>query len=305
MTKTAALANTLYISGLDRSGSTLLGALLAPHPAICYLGEAHNFRRHIDEGRPCSCGALIPECPFWRRVIERLGDDADGLSPLQRADHWGRAAKLAVLGGRAGLGALSLAAPVVPPLRAQLDAWRDHARLHQVAAELTGAQVVCDGSKRDLPARLFALHAPERTYVVHLVRDGRGTINSWLKHVDLTVAQAARQWVRSNVYTLCALAGLRRDRVLRVRYEDLCAAPEEILGRITRFAGLADFEDVPEVSADQLHFIGGSPGFRARRDRRITLDEAWRRWTPAQLRDFERIAGPLNRYFGYPRTPQS
>jgi hypothetical protein len=69
-----ALFRNVFVVGAPYSGSTLLGRLLAGHSRIACAGELGLLGQAIANRRPCSCGRLVPDCPFWRRLLPSLPD---------------------------------------------------------------------------------------------------------------------------------------------------------------------------------------------------------------------------------------
>lgn len=76
--------SVLFIAGLTHSGTTLLDILLGRSATLVGLGEIVPLLRSEkaklqEEDRRCSCGQVIPDCPFWSRVaLEQrlLGDSS-------------------------------------------------------------------------------------------------------------------------------------------------------------------------------------------------------------------------------------
>lgn len=64
--------NLIYIVSNGRSGSTLLDLLLGAHPEAMTVGEIQILPWEFKLGglQPCSCGLQVPECPFWKDVVE-------------------------------------------------------------------------------------------------------------------------------------------------------------------------------------------------------------------------------------------
>src|ERR1041384_6184892 len=64
-----------YISGVARSGSTVLDSVLGNHPLIQSVGE---LARLVSDGWInnfyCSCGKPSQECPFWVAVHQTWRD---------------------------------------------------------------------------------------------------------------------------------------------------------------------------------------------------------------------------------------
>src|SRR5258706_373975 len=62
----------VFVMGAPYSGSTLLGRLLDSHSRIACGGELGLLGQAIANRRPCSCGRLVTECPFWQRLLSSL-----------------------------------------------------------------------------------------------------------------------------------------------------------------------------------------------------------------------------------------
>lgn len=73
---------------------------------------------------------------------------------------------------------------------------------------------------------------------VHLVRDGVDVVYSWSKLNRGDIKRAARRW-KNAVTTARAFAKRHPDRILEVRYESLCRAPEKTLREVCQFIDLS------------------------------------------------------------------
>ena len=68
-------SHVVYIVGWGRSGSTLLTAILGELDGAFAAGELRMlWGRGAIGRRLCGCGRVIPECPIWSQVLERLDD---------------------------------------------------------------------------------------------------------------------------------------------------------------------------------------------------------------------------------------
>ncbi len=65
-----------FVVAPARGGSTLLGRLLNAHPSVAGVGEMMRMRAALARGLPCSCGAAVRACPFWRRYLPWLEERA-------------------------------------------------------------------------------------------------------------------------------------------------------------------------------------------------------------------------------------
>lgn len=299
----AALA---YITSPSFSGSTLLTFLLGAHPKVATIGELKGQALGNLAEYACSCGALILECPFWRRVGEAFARRGEAFDPAEFRTHfrrrghpWSDRLLRARVRGPLLETVRSAALGLSPATRRFHRATIDRNRLFvDVLMELEQASLFADGSKD--PVRLKFLHDAGHwdLFVIHLVRDGRGTANSYRKHYGMTVAEASWEWRKT--HEECARLARRfpGERWMRVMYEDLCRRPRETLDEVFRFLGLDPREATRDYRAVEQHIIGNAMRLGASSE--ITLDEKWRAaLTPGDLRTFEDIGGAMNRRFGY------
>jgi hypothetical protein len=67
--------NLLFVLGLGRSGSTLLGRLLDNHPDVAGVGELLRLDQVVDNAdSKCSCGVLASECGVLTRQYVGIPD---------------------------------------------------------------------------------------------------------------------------------------------------------------------------------------------------------------------------------------
>ena len=238
----------LYIMGRGHSGSTILDILLGSSARVESVGELISGLSR-SEREVCSCGAPMPACPFWREVRRRA--EAEGVD-------WDEACRAS--------GAQRRAANLL------WHAWRtprndpDAGRLARITGVLeraitatAGKPHLLDSSKTPARALFLLRHLPEAR-VIHLVRDPRSVMQSYLWRLEpgnagFRFAGRERAWGRvlplvlaSGIWTvgnlMCELIGQRHpDRVVRVRYEDLRARPAAVLAEIGRAFAL-DVDDV-------------------------------------------------------------
>jgi hypothetical protein len=216
MTHTEAPVKVLKITGLGRSGSTILDVVLGNHPDIESVGEASNLIRNgwisreslrgIDPSKLrvpiCTCGKRLdvlyvdtPDeaCPFWASVRREWLERADGES-IESYPRLQNDFELKRRWSRYGLDPLPR---LLYERRRPSAPLRSYARLTRTFFEsiraVSGKPVIVDSSKS--PARALALGMVPGIdlYVVHLVRDGRGVVTSLRKTFKKDV-QAGIMW---------------------------------------------------------------------------------------------------------------
>lgn len=187
--------------------------------------------------------------------------------------------------------------------------------------ETTGKRVFVDTDKQPIRIRLLRGLSELDLRVIHLVRDVRGSVASfidkpyrgvWPKWTvrSLDVAEGAIWWRFVNMNCDRALRGLPAERWLRLHYEELSSDPQGTLDRISDFVGV-ERAAMPLNFYDPPHHILGNP-MRLNRSSKagiVRQDDSWK--SSLQDRDLEiiaRIAGRTSHYFGYtwpPGTHQS
>ena len=181
-------------------------------------------------------------------------------------------------------------------------AWRAILELNRhlvaVIKQLEGAPVFLDGSKDPIRLGFLLAGGGGDIKVIHLVRDGRGTANSYMGHYGVPLREAAREWRRTQAECERLNARLRPGALLRMDYDALCADPDAVLKRAFEFIGIGpDLATRDFLSVE--HHVLGNP-MRLRSSSEIVRDDRWKTALSAEdLRVFESIAGDLNRRYGY------
>jgi hypothetical protein len=305
----------LAIVGAGRSGTTVLASILDEVPGFASAGELRwLWRRGVMERRPCACGLPPEECPVWAPVVEQTLASADGrdrsrvLEEIVAAqDEIARPAqRLRLLRSASSATTSWQALGVVRDTVGT--AWR-------AFAASTGARVVVDTSKRPHDAAVVAALPGIALYVLHVIRDPRAVAHSWRRAKTFTVNGETRtmgtrplpgsvsRWTSS----CCGAEVLRRqvpkDRWLRMKYEDFCAAPMDSFRRIMELLGEdgpSPFEGPDVVRLNPGHIVAGNPSRFRVGEVRIQVDEEWRTGMPRTDQELVGLATyPLRRWYGY------
>jgi hypothetical protein len=320
----------VYILGASHSGSTLLAMLLNAHPDIATIGETSPGTMGDSDTYRCSCGELIKDCLFWKNVIRKMRakhsdfrldnfrtrfefTPSAAVNRLLQFEHRGVA-----------LECLRDTFLRFSPgwQRARLEIESRCSYLASAVLAESGARILVDSSK--LAHRLkFLLRIPEfNIKVIHLVRDGRAVALTYMKQDEFADAKdpslrrggrgvegeataaalpmkwAADEWCRCLRSAEHVLAGLERSQWVEVRYEHLCRDTMNTLHRLFEFLGLDPARCAPNFRSVEHHIVGN--GMRLDTTSEIRLDERWRGILSQQdLGEFERIAGRMNRRYGY------
>jgi hypothetical protein len=304
------MTDLVYIMGHGYSGSTLLTFLLGSHPKIATIGELGIAPR--SKTRPeeflCSCHSPIRDCDFWQRVAQGMTDRGHPFDIWQadldfRARDGGLADVVlrAVQRGPVLETARNVALRTVPKARRELS--RVLARIEALVDTIVGikgSSVFLDSSKRPERATFMRRVPSFDMKVIHLVRDGRAVSWSTMKNLGVGPAEAARSWVGDNTASEHAKRYFSPDRLLTLRYEDLCTNPERALADVYKFIGVPAKNGYHDFRAYEHHIIGNR--MRLSSTSEIRLDERWKEaLTPEQLAIIEKHVKPLNEGYGYGR----
>jgi hypothetical protein len=295
----------VYILGAGHSGSTLLALLLGAHPEICTVGEVKAPAVADLQRYTCSCGQEVRSCEFWQtlaREVEKRGSTLElsgGASDVRRATSAYVRRLMRPLHRGAAFEALrDLALATSPSWSAHLKRVQTlTASLASSACAVTGKRVFVDSSKTGLQLKYLLRNPSLDVKVIRLVRDGRGVSLSYHRADQLSIADAAYAWRRTNEEAGRIVRALPADRWFDLRYEELCRDVEGTMHALLSFIGVAPVAVGGLATSDQ-HVLGNNKMRLTASE--VRLDEKWRRTlTPDDLETFDRVAGSLNRQLGY------
>lgn len=217
-------AGPVFVTGPDRSGTTLLYSLLATHPAI----------------------SMVRRTNMWRWFYGRFGDLSDPVN-LDRA-----------LAQMVAYQRMAVLAPDPDRLRAEfVEGPSTYGRLfdlaHRHRAERIGKPRWGDKSlhTEHHAAAVFAEYPDAR--IIHLMRDPRDRHASVSRRYggrDKGMASITGRWLASTRVGERNLASYP-DRYLMIRYEDLAREPVATLQQVCRFIG--------EQYTDAMLAMNGAP----------------------------------------------
>jgi hypothetical protein len=307
----------LFIAGAGRSCSSFLGHILGQIEGYCFVGEAIHAWRVVGD-RICGCGVPLADCDFWTTVRRNAG--GGNVPPPSEFFALGRLARWR-----------HLPLTFLPDRDRCLESrygpsWKGGERLYEVAAAVSGAEVIVDSSKSVPYARMLDLLPGLDVRVVHLVRDARAVAHSWgrVKAARDRPGQymGRRGPLRSAVNWNIANAGTELfcrapGRYLRLRYEDFAERPRDAVERILGLvrprtslpsegravaANLFDlpFVDERTVEVGPTHSINGNPDRLKIGPVEVKLDARWKtEMAPATRRLVTAVTWPLLARYGY------
>jgi Sulfotransferase family len=303
----------VYLTSANYSGSTLMTFLLNTHPGVITIGELKGASKD-PETHLCSCGTAIGRCPFWTALLEHM--HANGV-PFDHADVWsqcgfripGSAFANRVVRHYHRAWPLEVARDLFIRLspscrRAFEKILRTNEAFVAAAHSVAPGSLFLDSSKDPIRLKYLRRSKSLRIKVISMIRDGRGVMNSAMKRLGCSAEEGATEWVRREQEMRRVTSGMDDANRIMVRYEDLCASPDETLGRVFRFMGLDPADANLDFRNVEHHILGNAMRFATSSD--IKLDTKWtRELTQEQLDVFERIGGAVNRRYGYTSESRS
>jgi hypothetical protein len=274
-----------FIVGSGRCGSTLLRAMLVSHPDV-HIPPELGVDRAVRDYRRYS------RLPWY--IVLRIT-----LGVVEFSPHWEQFG--------VPLGPLVRELQALPlerrNLATVLDAlYRTHAAVHKPQATRWGDKT---------PVNAFYLGSLQAVFpdlkVIHLVRDGRDVVYSWMRTGRADLPLGASLWLRA-VRAACAFGERHPSQYQEVRYEDLVRDPRPVLERLATFIGIG-FDD-RMLRHHELDLPLGDVRLPFHdRVRRPLHQEAVGRWRSvfdaAQVAQLESLLGPTLATLGYPSSAAS
>src|SRR5262249_20807020 len=157
-----------------------------------------------------------------------------------------------------------------------------------------GKRVFVDTARDHQRPKYLLGHPGLDVKVIHLVRDPRGNVASIMKHMGVTVTEAARQWTHYNVEADRVRRYFAPDAWLTLHYSELCRDPRGTLDRIADFIGVDRAPIAPDPRDANRHIIGNPMRLKALAE--IREDLSWHKLLqPEDLAVIARVAGATSR----------
>ena len=269
-------------------GATLVSLLCNNHSQMVGLGDTLPHRSHLDFY--CSCGKTIEKCEFWTLLAENTRANRFvqqrhllPIAPRLRKDPIANArltTAMARTGHRFGFNPWMITPWAGREFVASIEDVAEFAcRFHDTPVFLDGAKNV----NRVIAYVMIA--KPRKTRILHLTRDPRAYAYSSIRNnpeENPSVTNAIRDWKSYHSHVLDIVSSMRGVECLTIRYEDLCASPNDTMGRIFNFFDLEN-ETVTKPPTPPHHLIGNRMlvGF----DGKVSLDTRWIEELPFELKE--------------------
>jgi hypothetical protein len=247
---------------------------------------------------------VYAECEFWQKVFAKVNEAGYAMSEECwsndfRYKGWFAHRLLSRYSARPWLRLGQRAASaLIPGHRAHVEYTR-RVNVEFIRAALTaaGADVFFDTSKRAMRLHHLLQTQELDVKVVKLVRDVRGYAWSAKRRGGI-VRAAALTWRRDQQNVARITRGMPADRVMLLRYEDVCRDPNTWLKRVYAFCGVEPIQPPEFVVAREHHVLGNN--MRRNESVRIRFDESWRTALSVdEQKQAVAIAGPFHTRNGY------
>jgi hypothetical protein len=315
--QTSTKTKVLYIAGWGRSGSTIIDNILGEIDGFFSGGEIHYlWERGFIEGRKCGCGLRLSECEVWSKVLELLDQKGIDKKTASQVVRWQEESVRVRHTFR-------LVRSRPPSNRDAFDSYvRVLGEVYSAAAQVTGARVIIDSSKRPSDGALLRFVPGVIPYLVHLVRDPRAVSYSWRRrkaHLDRGAPTEMRQhnpfgstssWTVWNLAIEATRRRLDSNETMFLRYEDFVARPRASIEAIVAMIGESTtglpFEDDTTVRLTGNHTISGNPSRFSTGAVVLSADDEWTRKQSLPDRAIATsLALPLLHRYGYPLRTRS
>lgn len=276
----------VFLIGTGHSASTLLDMMLSGHSEIRGVGEMHYLTRDPEllQKLVCSCGNVISKCKLWSEILSL---PVDFNFRVERK-------KTNFLFNKPIFYTRNMAG------RREVDnedCLYNRLAVYDRVLGIRGGHVILDSSKDLNEAELLCSNKRYKIIFIHLVRDGRGVVWSFMKK-KITFWTALRHWVFTN---LRAEIIKRRNGVkyINVKYERFVENPDKMIKKILSGIGL-EYEPVMlnYLSLPQHQLTGNRMRFN--NNIQIKEDIEWKMRLPILNKLlFLLLAGWLNYFYKF------
>ena len=228
----------IYIVGCGRSGTTIMDILLGNHVGLLSVGELIHAHDNWNEDKLCSCGANLKKCDVWGDVgVEFFEYNSENsyYNIIKRQKDIEKQSSIVkhIFG-------------FYPKSVVQNYHSYVYGVFEMLKKKSSSSQII-DSSKSIGRCLLLLKNKKLNVKVIHLVRDPRGVYLSFQKKTIVTPTKSifslSFYWLIVNFLAEILRLKYGKNKVLRIRYEDLVTNSDVTLKEIQKFLCI-DLSDV-------------------------------------------------------------
>lgn len=267
------MGKVLYVTGVGRSGTTLIEKLIAHNCNVHALGEVELiWARGMTEVSKCGCGEFVFDCEFWSKIItgKQVAEKSEVESSRKRL-------KSKYLSWLPFFGII-YDLKIVHRLAKNTVFYEKHKTIHDSISANINNKVFSDSSKHPFYVNILNDYH-DQMFIVHIKRDLAGYAYSMSK--QKTGKEVQVNMIKSN-FTLSILRWIRgnvRARLLSMKYPYLfidykkfVTNPDAYYEKINRLIGSDNSN-----RGKAIHQIAGNPSrFENVETIRLKEDRDWK-----------------------------
>jgi hypothetical protein len=274
----------LYIAGLGRSGSTILGNTLGQVRGFAHVGELLEIWTILQSRIvACGCGVPVVACKRWDDVLRGAYGTLNESFVARMVEFRNSKARDRIFFRTLTLQtARNLERSLAEPLA-------EIAKLYRSISEVFKCEVIVDSSKYPMYAYLLHLIDGIDPYILHLTRDPRAVSYSFFRKqvkdgsliwkTDLTPLRASFMWNYKNG-VVEMLSKQYRHSLLHVRYEEFISDPQVTLQRVLSFIeethSSLPLQNDNSVNLEVQHTVSGNPSRFVTGKVELRQNQSWR-----------------------------
>lgn len=299
----------VYLTSTSYSGSTLLAMILNAHTNIASVSELSAIDKIKKyEDYLCSCGDIIHTCDFWKNFDNLLSTKYPGKTIKTLKTAFIPRSKMYIDKLSLHIFRHMILNDIRDGLFSLLPSYRryyttlieDYLRYAEIILDITRKEVFFDASKN--PKRILPLfqRLNTRLKVIHLVRDGRGVLNSFIRYKpDIDPEKVIKKWVLTNRYIEHNLQKLPKKSTLVLSYRDMAIDTEATIYKIMNFIGEDFYESMLSFRKFEHHILGNTK-MRTSSTNCISYDDSWKSsLSHKNIELFNKIGSAMNKKYGY------
>ena len=181
-----------------------------------------------------------------------------------------------------------------------MNAIRNSMFWYEMIRRTASTPIIVDSSKDPRRLKELYLAAPNNFKLLYLTRDGRAVAASSIRRLKISMKESATTWKKINTQLIWVQKSMPQKNKMMISYEDLCQNPIHTLKKVCDFFEVAFEPSMTTMSKETCHYIAGNPMLHRKKENTIKLDERWKNQLDEQeINAFNKIAGKMNRSFGY------